>query len=220
MKKNIIILTLTMLTAGGMASAQNFELKSHGNTLTNGERVNITSYWDAENDCFDPEITLTTTTDKTINATAEFVKNDCSPALQLDEDGMDYQYGIGNAKLQMCGFENCEYAFVGQTIKQSGTIDTNTPHNMMIELGYTIGYDDPNLDNKTVNAEFIITVEQGGETISVTFYVDTTEAGVENITANNNVMAQYYNLHGQLIPNPGKGLYIKRIGDKVSKVIL
>ncbi len=48
-----------------------------------------------------------------------------------------------------------------------------------------------------------------------------TLAGAENIICDNeNAPVEYYNIQGVKIENPANGLYIKRQGDKVSKVIL
>lgn len=46
-------------------------------------------------------------------------------------------------------------------------------------------------------------------------------AGVDNIAADDTqAPAEYYNLQGMRVANPGHGLYIKRQGDKATKVIL
>lgn len=44
--------------------------------------------------------------------------------------------------------------------------------------------------------------------------------GVEAIEADDNAPAEYFNLQGVRVSNPGEGFYIKRQGSKVSKVLL
>lgn len=45
-------------------------------------------------------------------------------------------------------------------------------------------------------------------------------AGVGVVEAENDAPVEYYNLHGIRVINPGSGLYIRRQGDEVSKIIL
>ena len=43
---------------------------------------------------------------------------------------------------------------------------------------------------------------------------------VEEIEVNEDTEIEYYNLQGVRVVNPGKGLYIKREGNKTTKVVL
>ena len=44
--------------------------------------------------------------------------------------------------------------------------------------------------------------------------------GISTVEAINEQPSEYFNLQGQRVDNPGKGIYIRRSGDKVEKVIL
>ncbi len=47
-----------------------------------------------------------------------------------------------------------------------------------------------------------------------------TSDGVSDIAADDNAPVEYYNLQGVRVENPAAGLYIRRQGSKVSKVIV
>ncbi len=70
---------------------------------------------------------------------------------------------------------------------------------------------------------FIGNQSSGGKiitSIKVLYDVDTT-TGIENVSAEENGVAEYYNLQGVRVANPTAGkLYIKRQGNKVTKVIM
>ena len=53
-----------------------------------------------------------------------------------------------------------------------------------------------------------------------TLYVDKTSTGITNIEADTNAPVEYFNLQGVRVENPENGLYIRRQGNKVSKVII
>lgn len=51
------------------------------------------------------------------------------------------------------------------------------------------------------------------------FITVTSTSGVQNIASEENAPVEYYNLQGVRVANPENGLYIKRQGNKVQKVI-
>ena len=51
-------------------------------------------------------------------------------------------------------------------------------------------------------------------------YYDIIAAGVTDVEAAENAPVEYYNLQGVRVANPDAGLYIRRQGNKVSKVII
>ena len=57
-----------------------------------------------------------------------------------------------------------------------------------------------------------------GETVEFTTEKDL--SGIENVIVEDDETVEYYNLQGVKIVNPSSGLYIKRQGNKVTKVIL
>lgn len=73
---------------------------------------------------------------------------------------------------------------------------------------------DPITNNKGV-----LYVYSPGNGLSAYEITDNTGASVINIIAESNVPVEYYNLQGMKIANPTTGIYIKRQGDKVYKVI-
>ena len=57
----------------------------------------------------------------------------------------------------------------------------------------------------------------------INVYCENDLSGVEDIIAgeeDNNAPVEYYNINGVRVENPAAGLYIKRQGSKVSKVII
>ena len=58
-----------------------------------------------------------------------------------------------------------------------------------------------------------------GNGISAYELTDNTDVSVLSITNDNNAQEEYYNLQGIKINNPSSGFFIKRKGNKVSKVI-
>lgn len=52
------------------------------------------------------------------------------------------------------------------------------------------------------------------------YYIGTSSTGVANIGADENAPVEYYNLQGMRVANPEKGIFIKRQGNKATKVVL
>ena len=70
------------------------------------------------------------------------------------------------------------------------------------------------------NNKGIIYAYSPGNGISAYEITDNTDASVINIHADNDTAVEYYNLQGMKIEKPSKGIFIKKQGDKVTKVIL
>lgn len=66
----------------------------------------------------------------------------------------------------------------------------------------------------------ILYVYSPGNGLSAYELTDNNDASVTNITIDDNYDEEYYNLQGIKIDNPSKGIFIKKQGDKVTKVIL
>lgn len=45
-------------------------------------------------------------------------------------------------------------------------------------------------------------------------------SGINGIESDNHVTVEYYNLHGMRVKNPEHGVYIRREGSSVSKVVI
>ncbi|MEE1338054.1 MAG: hypothetical protein UHD04_03825, partial [Muribaculaceae bacterium] len=48
----------------------------------------------------------------------------------------------------------------------------------------------------------------------------TIPSGIEDVVIDNNSPAEYFNLQGMKVARPSKGIFIKRQGNKTSKVVL
>lgn len=48
----------------------------------------------------------------------------------------------------------------------------------------------------------------------------TSSTAIEKVSVEDNGVAEYYNLQGVRVSNPSKGLYIKKQGDKASKILV
>ena len=60
----------------------------------------------------------------------------------------------------------------------------------------------------------------GGKVAMYTFEVPGVTTGIDSLNSEVEAPAEYYNLQGVKVTNPAKGLYIKKQGDKATKVIL
>ena len=74
----------------------------------------------------------------------------------------------------------------------------------------------PSLPTHYTDPVFLNYYNENGELV----YSSGRKASVESIEADNNAHIEYYNLHGVKITNPQGGIFIKKQGDKVSKVIV
>lgn len=165
------------LTAG----AQNFKLTSNGTELTDGQTVNITK--DHEIDfgdlIFDPKLKLTTSKAGQVTVTLKFSESTASPELSGLDGNFDYLEGVGNAKLQICSPSiavTCQTLTPGTEQSYKGNLSANYTENLLIEQVYTVGSSVNNIDGLTIKSEFVLTVAQGGETMTVKFVIDTDDA--------------------------------------------
>lgn len=60
----------------------------------------------------------------------------------------------------------------------------------------------------------------GGKVAMYTFEVPGVTTGIDSVNSEVEAPAEYYNLQGVKVANPAKGLYIKKQGDKATKVVL
>lgn len=67
---------------------------------------------------------------------------------------------------------------------------------------------------------YVITERGGTGRFSAIAYEIGSQSGIAGIEADENAPVEYFNLQGVRVANPGNGLYIRRQGSKVSKVIL
>ena len=214
------ILLLFAIAAVAM-TAKAYDFCYHGIKINNGDRINITEYWNQTMGYFNPELTLESSVAGAATVRVENIKSTQSPDLQLDEDGFDYIYGIGDPNVSICSLDGqCVNVYPNNSITKSGTVPANEELDLQIELCYTVGLDETSIDDFNIDASFDVIVNMGGETTKATFYVEhSAGASVAGIDADNNAPVQYFDLQGRCISEPTNGIFIKRQGDKVTKVI-
>jgi hypothetical protein len=59
-----------------------------------------------------------------------------------------------------------------------------------------------------------------GEISVLTFDVSDVPTGIEGVEADANAPVEYFNLQGIRIANPSRGIYVKRQGSAVTKVLV
>lgn len=81
--------------------------------------------------------------------------------------------------------------------------------------------DNPTVAGRTVVISGTLEAYFGAPGVKNAVYVSgLDESGIENITADSNAAAEYYNLQGVRVANPEAGLYIRRQGNTVTKVFV
>lgn len=82
-------------------------------------------------------------------------------------------------------------------------------------------FDAPNVQSFDINNLRVVTFKNSGEQPFAVIAVEYTEgAGINDIVADENAPVEYFNLQGMRVENPENGLYIRRQGNKVTKVVL
>ncbi|MCM1319839.1 MAG: hypothetical protein NC217_05610 [Muribaculaceae bacterium] len=216
MKKFLLLVASVAMamTAGA------YEFCYRGTPINDGDRINITSYWDQSMTYFNPELTLKSDTGGTASVTVNNLVSTQSPGLELDEDGFDEITGIGDPTVSWCSFGNCVALMPGQTLTRGGALTPGEELDLLIELAYKLGLDETSIDNMTISASFDVSVTVDGDTKKVTFYVEHNTGAVAGIDADNNAPVQYFDLQGRTVTEPANGIFIKRQGSKVTKVVL
>jgi hypothetical protein len=72
----------------------------------------------------------------------------------------------------------------------------------------------------TYNVEAVVSVYNGAVQLYVIAYTATGTDGIANVAADNNADAEYFNLQGVRVANPTNGLFIRRQGNNVQKVLV
>jgi hypothetical protein len=72
----------------------------------------------------------------------------------------------------------------------------------------------------TYNVEALVNVYNGAAQLYVIAYTATGTDGIANVAADNNADAEYFNLQGVRVANPTNGLFIRRQGNNVQKVLV
>lgn len=191
MKKFLLSAAALLFTLG--ASAQAFTVTVEGNPVENGATVTATHY-NSEMEQIEPEVMVTPT-------------DDCTLHVDL--------YNTGSTNVQMCFPMNCQFVKPGNTLSVSGDLVAGVARNLMIDA-MTFG-EDP------FSASCEITMYLDGDednTFEFTLNMNYDSNAVDEIGAADNAPAVYYNLQGVEVANPENGIFIRRQGNKVTKVAL
>ena len=85
----------------------------------------------------------------------------------------------------------------------------------------TVNWWNPTLNQRAAANEVQFTVDNSGRVDINSINVnDPVVTGVEDVTVDENAPVEYYNLQGVRVANPENGIYIRRQGSKVSKVLV
>jgi len=87
-----------------------------------------------------------------------------------------------------------------------------------VELSLRNNYNLESVAAGTYDITVVVTIYNGAPSLYVTNYAVST--GVEGINADNNASVEYFNLQGVRVANPENGIFIRRQGTQVSKVII
>ncbi len=71
-----------------------------------------------------------------------------------------------------------------------------------------------------VPANSVEAYKAANEWKNFTNYQALTVSAIDDIEADNNAVVEYYTIQGVRVDNPSNGLYIKKQGNKVSKVVV
>lgn len=94
-----------------------------------------------------------------------------------------------------------------------GTVDGNP---VTFYNNYSVASVEPGVYNITG----VVTIYKNAPSIYVVSYEKAVDTGIADIVADENAPVEYFNLQGIRVANPENGLYIRRQGNKVTKVIV
>ncbi len=202
-----------------------FKCLVDGTEVKNGDRIDLSKYYEEKSveilgvntvyaRQYNTHLAVIPSVAATMSVTVDYVGN----KTPLDEDGL---YGA-ELTVQFCGFTGeCTSIVSGDTYTREGETTADKEIDMETELVVTgIGSAaDGDLSKLAIDAEFNMTLTVEDQSVVLTFYIDQEglSAGVNDIEADNDATAIYYDLQGRCIDNPSNGLYIVKKGSKVSK---
>lgn len=191
MKKFLLSAAALLFTLG--ASAQAFTVTANGNPVENGATV-YCDHFNSDMEQIEPEVMVTP-------------NDDCTLYVDL--------YNTGETNVQMCFPMNCQFVKPGNTLSVNGDLTAGVARNLMIDA-MTMGVD-------PFDASCEITMYLDGDednTFEFTLNMHYDSSSVDEIGAADNAPAVYYNLQGVEVANPENGVFIRRQGNKVTKVAL
>lgn len=216
------LLLVSALAFGALAiNAQDLTVTVGGEEIQNG--ATVTSYRTDEQLLqfgtlkLDPEVMATVS--ENANLTVK-VTNTTNPGAttvtKYDENGLPYEADV---QIQFCWPSECYMISPLQSQVSSSSVGAGEPVNLAIDATI-FPYD------ATAYYEMDCTVKLtvNGSDDSVFEFdlkmIYDPDSGVAGVTEDLDAPAVYYNLNGCKVSNPDKGIYIKKQGNKVTKVIL
>lgn len=196
MKKLLLLSALCL--AGMGASAQNLTVTVGGVEVENG--ATVYSY-DADDEYIDEgelrmEPHVVVTSGETANASIE--------VLNAGVTGMEF-----------CWPQNCIQIPAGKSVTNEGQLKGGVKTDLQIHAS-TWEYKAGSVFE--AKAEITIIVD-GSDPFKCTLIMQYPEAGVDGVIADSEAPV-YYNLQGVQVSNPENGIFIKKTGNKVTKVAL
>lgn len=186
----------------------------HGQPVKNGDRIDITNYFNAGRNQYEPELTCLPSATDDMYVKISIENNETTP---LDENWY-YGASVGG---QFCGFNgSCVPFDEARPYENSGEVEAGKELDMQLHAALDLG-DEQTYEDLKVKFEILFEAQFDEEEIVLTFFVDKPDAaGVEGIDADNNAATVYYDLHGRQVANPSNGLYIVKQGSKVTKAFI
>ena len=218
MKKTLLLSTFVF--AAAVMNAQTLTVSVDGKQIENG--ATVTSYeYEAHgtNDDYSfqlcPLVLATSSIDDMLRVTVQNTTTDIN-----EEFTAEYEanfFGDDPYRVQFCWPELCTPPFgPGQSQMAMGRVGANAFQNLMIE---SISISTQPYDGFTVTCYVTITPANSDNAFSFTLNMVYDGAGVDGVSADE-ATPVYYNLNGVKVSNPDHGIFIKKQGAKVTKVIL
>ena len=95
----------------------------------------------------------------------------------------------------------------------TGTVEGTT-------LNFRNNYKLASVEAGTYNITVVVTVFNNAPSLYVTNFEKVTSTGIDGVIVDENAPVEYYNLQGVRVANPENGLYIRRQGNKATKVLV
>lgn len=89
-----------------------------------------------------------------------------------------------------------------------------------VELSFRNNYELESVNAGTYDVTVVVTIYKNAPSLYVVNYAAAGSSAIDNIATDANAPVEYYNLQGMRVDNPENGLFIRRQGSKVSKVII
>lgn len=208
-------MTLLAIAATLTASAQSFTLTSNGTEVKDGDRINLVNTWEETalgTYEASPKLMFKATSTGTAYSYVKYTKNN-SKVIATGETPL--------LSVNTCAFGQCTSAnFGSQEITKSQFVTAGQTVDLKTEFVLDCGDDEIEPSQVNFDSEFYIECELNGQTLKLYCYVDSSTGAVGGIGIDESAPVTYYDLQGRAVANPDKGVYIKRQGSKVTKVML